>query len=114
MASRAIELRVGGQQYRVVSSASRGDLERFAAVVDEKLAPYVHAGRPLNPNALLLAAISLAHELEAERTRSEHIATRAREVVESIVSRVDDALLVANATLQPADTRTDGSFIVEE
>jgi cell division protein ZapA len=103
MASRAIELRVGGQNYRVVSSASRGELERFAAVVDEKLAPYVSAGRPLHPNALLLAAISLAHELEAERDRSDRIASRAREVVESIVAQVDDALGVTNATLGVAD-----------
>jgi cell division protein ZapA len=99
MAGRAVELRVGGQSYRVVSSASRGELERFAAVVDEKLAPYAGAGRPLHPNALLLAAISLAHELEAERRRSEEIAARAREVVTNVLAKVDGALAIAGSSL---------------
>lgn len=103
MAGRAVELRVGGQSYRVVSSASRGELERFAAVVDEKLAPYASTGRPLHPNALLLAAMSLAHELEAERRRSQEIAARAREVMTSVLAKVDGALAVAGTSLARAE-----------
>jgi hypothetical protein len=41
MAARPVELRVGGQSYRVVSSASAEDLERLAAMVDEKLTSLV-------------------------------------------------------------------------
>ncbi len=101
MTGRAIELRVGGQSYKVVSSASKGDLERFAAAVDEKLAPYMKTGRPLNPNALLLAAMSLAHELETERDRASKLAERARAVVERVSSLVDDAL-DATAPAEPS------------
>jgi cell division protein ZapA len=108
MTSRAIELRVGGQNYRVVSSASKGDLEKLAAVVDEKLAPYMSSGRPLNPNALLLAAMALAHDLEAERARTRTIADRARQVVERVSGIVDEALTVTDRSLrEPSATTRD-------
>ena len=103
MTGRAIELRVGGQSYRVVSSASKGDLERFAAAVDEKLAPYMRPGRPLNPNALLLAAMSLAHELETERDRASKIAERARAVVSRVSSIVDGALATRGPSADTAN-----------
>lgn len=92
MAGRAIELRVGGQSYRVVTTASPDDLERFAAMVDEKLAPHLAPGRPPHPNAMLLAAISLAHELEHERAQGAKIRSRARVIVESVMNRIDSTL----------------------
>lgn len=99
MAGRAIELRVGGQSYRVVTTASPDDLERFAAMVDEKLAPHLAPGRPPHPNAMLLAAISLAHELEQERAAVEQeraagarIASRAKVIVESVMNSIDSTL----------------------
>ena len=64
MAARPVELRVGGQSYRVVSSASAEDLERLATVVDEKLTSLVPPGKPLSPQSLLLVAIALAHDVE--------------------------------------------------
>jgi cell division protein ZapA len=99
MANRAVELRVGGQSYRVVSSASAVELERFAAKVDEKLSALVPPGRPLSPNALLLAAIALAHDAEEQRARAELISERARTAVERLLGRVDDALAVTDAAL---------------
>lgn len=103
MTSRAVELRVGGQSYRVVSSASAGDLERFAAKVDEKLSALVPPGRPLNPNALLLAAIALAHDAEEQRARAERISSRARSTVERLLGRVDEALAVTESALTTQD-----------
>ena len=100
---------MGGQNYKVVSSASTNDLERLAAVVDEKLAPYLTSGRPLNPNALLLAAISLAHELETERVRGRKIADRARQVVERVSGIVDEALTVADRSLGGSGALPGGS-----
>lgn len=92
MAGRAIELRVGGQSYRVVTTASPDDLERFAAMVDEKLAPHLAPGRPPHPNAMLLAAISLAHELEQERAQAARVTSRAKVLVESVMNRIDSTL----------------------
>jgi cell division protein ZapA len=87
-----VQLRVGGQSYRVVSSASDDELRRLAAVVDEKLAAVCPPGRAVTPQAMLLAAMALAHELEQERSRTAHLAARARGAFGRILQRVDAAL----------------------
>ncbi|WP_437316278.1 cell division protein ZapA [Sorangium sp. So ce385] len=92
MARRTVQLRVGGQTYRVVTSASDEELQRLAAVVDQKLATVVPAGRAVTPQAMLLAAIALAHDLEQERSRTAMIAGRARDAFGRILQRVDAVL----------------------
>lgn len=92
MAGRTVQLRVGGQTYRVVSSASDDELRRLAAVVDEKLAAVVPPGRAVTPQAMLLAAMALAHELEQERVRSAEVSARARGAFGRMLQRVDAAL----------------------
>jgi cell division protein ZapA len=76
----------------VVTSASDDELQRLAAVVDEKLATVVPPGRPVSPQAMLLAAMALAHELEEERSRSAAVAARARSAFGRMLERVDAAL----------------------
>jgi cell division protein ZapA len=93
MSSKAVELRVGGQTYRVIASADESELRRLAAMVDAKLATMVRPGRPVSPQSLLLAAISLAHDLEEERRRVDSIATKARSTVTRMLERVDGALV---------------------
>lgn len=92
MAGRPVQLRVGGQTYRVVTSASEEELQRLAAVVDAKLATVVPAGRAVTPQAMLLAAMALAHDLEEERSRTAAMATKARGAFGRILQRVDAAL----------------------
>ena len=92
MARRTVQLRVGGQNYRVVTSASDEELQRLAAVVDQKLAAMAGPGRAISPQAMLLAAMALAHDLEEERARSAQVTGRAREAFGRILARVDDAL----------------------
>ncbi len=96
MAGQAVQLRVGGQNYRVVSSASEDELRRLAAVVDEKIAAVIGPGRPVTPQALLLAAMSLAHDLEEERARGRAVADRARGAFGRMLERVDAALEATN------------------
>jgi cell division protein ZapA len=102
MAKRPVELRVGGQSYRVHSSASAEELERLASVVDDKIASLVPMGRPVSPQALLLAAIALAHEVEEQRRRADRIAARSRAALTGIVERVDDSLALADEVLARA------------
>ena len=109
MTSRAVQLRVGGQSYRVVSSASAGDLERFAAKVDEKLSALVPPGRALSPNALLLAALALAHDAEEQRARADQIASLARVAVERLLGRVDEALAITEGALGQGATPASAS-----
>jgi cell division protein ZapA len=92
MAGRTVQLRVGGQTYRVVSSASDEELRRLAAVVDEKLASVCPPGRVVTPQAMLLAAMALAHDLEQERARVERLSARARGAFGRLLERVDAAL----------------------
>lgn len=113
MAARPVQLRVGGQTYRVVTSASEDELQRLAAVVDQKLATVVPPGRPVTPQAMLLAAISLAHDLEEERAhlseerlRSREVATRARGAFGRMLERVDAALDAPAA--RPSDQPSEG------
>jgi cell division protein ZapA len=92
MAGRTVQLRVGGQTYRVVTTASDEELQRLAAVVDQKLATVVPQGRAVTPQAMLLAAMALAHDLEEERQRGAAFATRARGAVGRMLERVEAVL----------------------
>jgi cell division protein ZapA len=87
-----VELRVGGQTYRVVASAEEAELRRLADVVDERLRSLTGPGRSVSAQTLLLAAISLAHDLENERGRRVRVERRSREMLSALVSRIDAAL----------------------
>lgn len=92
MARRTVQLRLGGQNYRVVTSASDEELQRLAAVVDQKLAQVSPPGSAVSPQCMLLAAMALAHDLEEERARSARLLGRAREAFGRILARVDATL----------------------
>lgn len=92
MDGRPVQLRVAGQSYRVVSSASEADLQRLADTVSAKVAELTPKGKAPNPNAVLLAAIALAHDLEEERSRRQRLERRAREMLRSVLGRIDAAL----------------------
>lgn len=92
MAGRTVEVKVGGQVYRLVSSASEEEVARLAGVVDRKLRALTPPGRPLAPQALLLAAMALAHEAEEERQRAQVVTEKAKGMLGKLLERVDAAL----------------------
>jgi cell division protein ZapA len=83
----------------VVSSASVDELERLASIVDEKLAAVVPAGRAITPQAMLLAAMSLAHDAEEARLKSRRLEEKSRRALARVVSRVDEVMSLADAAL---------------
>jgi cell division protein ZapA len=89
---RTVELRIAGQTYRVVSSAPEEDLQRLALVVGAKLAEIVPKGRAMPPQAMLLAAMALAHEVEESRTERAALERRTRDLLRRTLVRIDDAL----------------------
>lgn len=102
MARRTVQLRVGGQSYRVVSSANDEELQRLAAAVEERLAPLMQPGRSMMPQqAMLLAAMALAHDLEEERARTSTLKIKFREAFVRILARVDQALSTSQAPPVP-------------
>lgn len=92
MSGAPVELRVAGHTYRVVASAEADVLHRLAAVVDAKVNELTVPGRQVSPQAVLLAAISLAHELEEEKAKRLRLEQRAREMFGTLLERVDAAL----------------------
>ncbi len=90
--STPVELRVGGQNYRVLASADEADLKRLADVVDARLRSLSAPGRQPSPQALVLAAIALAHDLEEERAARLRSEQRAKEMLRALLERVDAAL----------------------
>lgn len=103
MDRRTVQLQVAGQSYKVVSTAPEGDLHRLAATVDAKVAQVVPRGRTVPPQAMLLAAIALAHELEEERSRREALERKTRDVLRRVLVRIDDALDPEDAAARPAE-----------
>lgn len=87
MSGRVVQLRVGGQTYRVSTSATEEELTRLAALVNGKL-----GGRPVTPQNMVLAALALAHDLEEARAKTDAVTRRSRDVVGRVLERVDAAL----------------------
>lgn len=92
MARAAVEVNVGGQLYRLVASAGEQSLQRYAGVVNERLRELTGSERSVHPQAMLLVAMALAHDLEEERARHRELRVRAEEALKSMLSRVNAAL----------------------
>jgi cell division protein ZapA len=92
MSRRTVVLTVGSREYKLVSSAGEEELQRLAATVSSKLAELVPAGRPEPPQALLLAALALAHDLEQEQARLLAVERRSRDMLRRVLVRLDSVL----------------------
>lgn len=87
-----MQLHVAGQSYKVVTTAADDELGRLAAVVESKVSEVTPRGRPVQPQAVLLAALALAHDLEEERSRRESLERRTRDLLRRFLMRIDSAL----------------------
>jgi cell division protein ZapA len=92
MSEAAVQLKVAGQTYQVVTSAPESDLKRLAKVVEEALEGVTAKGRQPSPQALVLAAITLAHELEVAREEKRELKERYQRTLTSLLGRVDRVL----------------------
>ncbi len=100
MSQATVALTIGGQTYRVRSAATEQELRRLAATVDARLR--LVAGSSQNtppPQALLLVAIALAHDLEHERAHRKHFEREAQGALHLLLDRIDGAIRNADATL---------------
>jgi cell division protein ZapA len=105
MSGTPVELKIGGQTYRVLASAEEAELKRLAEIVDTRLRTLTTPGRQVSPQTLLLAALALAHDLEEERERRLHVEARAKEMLRSVLERIDAVLdsSAAAETVEEAD-----------
>ncbi len=92
MDRRTVSLHIAGQSYKVVSTAADADLQRLAGVVSLKLAEVSPRPGTIPPQAMLLAAMALAHELEVERAKRQALEAKARDMMQRVLVRLDEAL----------------------
>lgn len=92
MGGRTVQVRVGGQNYKVVTSATDDELHRATLVVEQKLAEVSPPGRMANPHALLLAALHLAHELEEVKAKNAALRDQTRSAFTRLRDRIDVTL----------------------
>lgn len=88
----AVEVHVGGQLYRLVASTGEQTLQRYAGVVNERLRELTGSERSAHPQAMLLVAMALAHDLEEERARSAALREQAESMLRGLLDRVNAAL----------------------
>ena len=92
MVRSAVEVNVGGQLYRLVASTGEQTLRRYAGVVNERLRELTGSERPGHPQAMLLVAMALAHDLEQERARNAELRERSELMLRGLLQRVNAAL----------------------
>lgn len=76
----------------MVGSAGEQSLHRYAALVNERLRELTGSERAVHPQAMLLVAMALAHDLEEERARHRELRVQAEESLRSMLARVNAAL----------------------
>jgi cell division protein ZapA len=87
-----VAVTVGGQTYRLVASVPEDELQRLAGVVDARIREIVPRGKPVTANAVLLAAMSLAHDLEAATAEKSALEAKSRDLLRRLLTRIDEAL----------------------
>jgi cell division protein ZapA len=87
-----VEVKIGGNSYRVTGSASEVELQRLAGIVDQRLRALTGSARNPSPQAMVLVAMTLAHELEEERAARRRVEQRSKDMLSSLLERVDAAL----------------------
>jgi cell division protein ZapA len=107
MSATPVELKIGGQTYRVLASAEEAELRRLAEIVDTRLRTLTTPGRQVSPQTLLLAALALAHDLEEERARRVLVESRAKEMLSSVLQRID-SVLESSAAPEPSGEEETG------
>lgn len=110
MARAAVEVKVGGQLYRLVASSGEQSVQRYAGVVNERLRELTGAERPAHPQAMLLVAMALAHDLEEERALRNAAREHSEAMLRSLLQRVNAALDGEDEGAEPLPAPPAGSL----
>lgn len=92
MSEAVVQLKIAGQTYRVVTSASAEDISRLVSRVEDALRSVTVPGRQPAEQSMVLAAITLAHELEEERRARAALEARYELKLRELLGLVDRAL----------------------
>lgn len=100
MAKNAVQVSIAGHSYRLNTTLEPNTLARLAREVERRLTR-LSPGQQIHPQALLLVALSLAHDLEQCSDRQEALTRRSREVLQQMLRKVDAALGEVDADAEP-------------
>ncbi len=92
MERQVVHLTIAGQSLRVVSTSSREQLGRLAAIVEERMRALDPQGRGALTQTLLLTALALANDLDCERAKRLEITEDTRRFLATVKERVDVAI----------------------
>jgi hypothetical protein len=87
-----LEIKVGGLSYRLKTDVDPSKLRRLAAIVDEHVSDCNPLGKLSPTQALLYAALTLAEQLDQERTINQTIESTARDSLNQMLYRIDAAI----------------------
>jgi cell division protein ZapA len=76
----------------LVASSGEQTVQRYAGVVNERLRALTGTDRTSHPQAMLLVAMALAHDLEQERARRQSELSGAEAMLRELLGRVNEAL----------------------
>jgi cell division protein ZapA len=92
MSETVVQLKIAGQSYRVVTSATTDELARLTRRVEEALSSVTVRGRLPSEQDMVLASITLAHQVEQEREARRALERRYEAKLRQLLSQVDAAL----------------------
>ena len=75
-----------------VASSGEQTLQRYAGVVNDRLRELTGSERSSHPQAMLLVAMALAHDLEQERAQRQAERRDTEEMLRQLLGRVNEAL----------------------
>jgi cell division protein ZapA len=101
MERRNVQLRLGGQTYRVLTTATDAELKRCVSVMEARLTEVNPKGRAPHAQALFLAMLALVNELEETRAAAARNEAVARSTLSSVLQRIDAALEDGVASSEP-------------
>ncbi len=100
---RTVTLELGGRRYKVVTTAEETQLLALARMVEERI-DLVRGPREAGPDAILLAALSLANDLVEERQRADRVLRKAKGAARELLERVDRVV----SSIENGEATSDG------
>ncbi len=104
-AKRTVTLDIAGSKYRMTADADDGQLEKLAALVNERVAALgPKAARTASPAQMLaIVALGLADDLLAAEKRARQVEDTTRRAVAKAIERIDRRLAADAQTARGTD-----------
>ncbi|APR99240.1 cell division protein ZapA [Pajaroellobacter abortibovis] len=90
--SNTIEVEVGGQRIRLVSSEDEAFVHRLADTINQKLEELLPSPKQCPPRTFILVAFILAYELEQERAQRSALYSKTHNFLFHILKKIESIM----------------------